>query len=190
MIWLMQYEKDDSFGSTINFLIQKQKETHHSSYNMKSIKIISILFFFIVSLSYKQTLFCYTVATLLWGCEDETHIPEMGTWEPSGTPKTLEFDCRGENTSHWGVIYIIGKLLKCRCRKWVHMGHLNICNTSYGKEKGRESNWQFDSQPLKVGNQPNLGVCRWNMIHHQKALKVSYKFVSDLILIEGLGKQL
>jgi len=33
-------------------------------------------------------------------CEDETHTPEMGTWESSGTPKTLEFDCRGQNTSH------------------------------------------------------------------------------------------
>ncbi len=48
-------------------------------------------------------------------CEDETHIPKMGTWESSGTPKTLEFDCRGQNTSHQGVLYIIGKLSKRRC---------------------------------------------------------------------------
>ncbi len=33
-------------------------------------------------------------------CEDETHIPEMGTWESSGTPKSSEFDCKGQNTSH------------------------------------------------------------------------------------------
>jgi len=31
-------------------------------------------------------------------CEDETHIPEMGTWKSSGTLKTSEFDCRGQNT--------------------------------------------------------------------------------------------
>jgi len=73
-------------------------------------------------------------------CEDETHTPEMGTWESFGTPKILEFDCRGQKTSHWGVLYIIEKLLKCRCRKWVRMGHLDICSTSYGKKKGRESN--------------------------------------------------
>jgi hypothetical protein len=33
------------------------------------------------------------VATLLleeW--EDDTHTPEMGTWESTGTPETLEFD--------------------------------------------------------------------------------------------------
>jgi hypothetical protein len=24
------------------------------------------------------------------------------------------------------------------------MGHLDICNTRYGKKKGWESNWQFD----------------------------------------------
>jgi len=36
---------------------------------------------------------------LLEECEDDTHAPEMGTWESSGTPKTLELDCRGQNTS-------------------------------------------------------------------------------------------
>ncbi len=92
-------------------------------------------------------------------CEDETHIPKVGTWESSGTPKTSQFNCRGQNTSHWGVLYIIEKLSKCRCWKWSHMSHLDICSTSYGKKKGRESNWQFDSRPLKVGNRPDLGAC-------------------------------
>ncbi len=69
-------------------------------------------------------------------CEDETHTPEMGTWESFGTPKTSEFDCRGQNTSHWGVLYIIGKLSKFRCRKWACMGHLDIFSTRYGKKKG------------------------------------------------------
>jgi hypothetical protein len=41
-------------------------------------------------------------------CEDATHTPEMGTWESFGTPETSEFDCRGQNTSHWGIFYIIG----------------------------------------------------------------------------------
>ncbi len=35
---------------------------------------------------------------LLEECEDDTHTPKMGTWESSGTPKTSEFDCRGQNT--------------------------------------------------------------------------------------------
>jgi hypothetical protein len=83
-------------------------------------------------------------------CEDETHTLEMGTWESSGTPESLEFDCKGKNTSHWGVLYIIGKLLKCRCPKWARMNHLDIRNTSYGQKKGWESNWQFDSRPWKV----------------------------------------
>jgi hypothetical protein len=45
--------------------------------------------------------------------------------------------------------------LKCRCLKWARTIHLDIYNTSYGKRKGRESNWQFDSWPQKVGNQPD-----------------------------------
>jgi hypothetical protein len=39
------------------------------------------------------------VTPLLEECEDDTHTPEMGTWESSGTPKTLEFDYWGQNTS-------------------------------------------------------------------------------------------
>jgi hypothetical protein len=29
------------------------------------------------------------------------------------------------------------------------------------KRKGRESNWQFDSRPLKVGNRPDFLACKW-----------------------------
>jgi hypothetical protein len=51
------------------------------------------------------------VATpLLEECEDDTHTLEMGTWESSATPETSKLDCRGQNTSHRGVFYIIEKL--------------------------------------------------------------------------------
>jgi hypothetical protein len=114
----------------------------------------------------------------------------MGTWESSGTFKTLELDFRGQNTSSWGVLHTIGKLSKCRCRKWPRISHLDIFSTSYAKKKGRESNWQFDSRPLKVGNRLDPDVCRWNATHRWKALKESYKFALDLIPIEGLSKKL
>ncbi|CAK9195083.1 unnamed protein product [Sphagnum troendelagicum] len=45
-------------------------------------------------------------------------------------------------------------LSHARYRKWPRIGHLDICHPSYGQKKGRESNWQFDSRPLKVGNRP------------------------------------
>jgi hypothetical protein len=70
------------------------------------------------------------------------------------------------------------------------MIHLGICNTSYGWNKGWESNWQFDSRPLKVGNRPDPGVCRWSATHRWKALKESYKFSLDLIPIKGWGEKL
>ncbi len=68
-------------------------------------------------------------------CEDDTHTPEMGTWESSKTPETLEFDCRGQNTLSQCIPYIIGKLLKCKCRTWPRTSHLDICSTSYIKKK-------------------------------------------------------
>jgi len=70
------------------------------------------------------------------------------------------------------------------------MGHLDVYSTRYGKNKGQESNWQFDSRPLKVGNQPDPGTCRWSAIYHWKALEESYKFASNLIPIGGMSKGL
>jgi hypothetical protein len=134
---------------------------------------------------------CLSVTTpLLEECEDDTHTPKMGTWESFRTLKTSEFDCKGQNASHWGIYYIIGKLSECRCRKWAHMSHLDIYNTSYGKKKGRESNWQFDSWPLKVGNRLDPNGWRYSATHHWKTLEKSYNFASDLVLIGGLSKEL
>ncbi len=117
---------------------------------------------------------------------------ELPPWELESrwTPECLENDYKGQNPMDWKVIYTIEKILKRRCLKWSCMTHLDIWNTSYGQKKGRESNWQFDSQPLKVGNWPDLGVCRWNATHRWKALEESYKFVLDLIPIRGLSWEL
>jgi hypothetical protein len=62
-------------------------------------------------------------------------LPEWELGSPPGLPKISKFDCRGQNTSHCGVLYIIGKLLKRRYQKWSCMSHLDICSTSYGKNK-------------------------------------------------------
>jgi hypothetical protein len=114
----------------------------------------------------------------------------MGTWEFVGTPEISQFDFRGQNTSHWYLLCIIGKLSKGRCRKWARMSHLDIFSTSYDKKKGRKSNWQFDSRLVKVGNWPEPCVCRWNETNHWKALKKGYNFVLDFIAIKSLHKKL
>jgi hypothetical protein len=123
-------------------------------------------------------------------CKDETHTFEMGTWESFWTPETSKFDCKCQNTSHWNVLYLIGKLSKCKCRKWACMGHLDIYSTHYCKKKSQESNLQFDSRPLKVKDRLDLSACRWSATHHWKALKESYKFVLNLIPIGGLSEEL
>jgi len=129
------------------------------------------------------------VVTLLWvKWEDETPTPKVRDLESSETPECLEFDSRGQNTLHWGVIDVIGKVLKCRCPKCPRIGHLDICSPSYGQKKGRESNWQFDSWPLKVGNRPLPDIRIGNATWLWKALEESYNFGSDLVLIR-LGSQ-
>jgi hypothetical protein len=92
----------------------------------------------------KTKTFC--VATLTWssvGVKPNTW--KSGDLESSGTPKCSELDSKGQNTSPWGVLGVIGKVLKLKYLKWPRIGHLDICSPSYGQKKGQESNWQFDS---------------------------------------------
>jgi len=106
--------------------------------------------------------------------------------ESRWTPKTLESNCRGQTSMDCGVLYINGKLLKRRCLKWARIAHLDICNTSYGQKKGRESNCQFDSWPQKVGNRPLPNIRFGSATRRWKALDESYNFASDRIAIQGL----
>jgi hypothetical protein len=85
-----------------------------------------------------------------------------------------------------GVLYIIETLLEPRCLKWARIAHLDIWNISYGQKKGQESNWQFDSRPEKVGNRPDLLVCRQLATYRWKALDKSYNFALDRTSIWGL----
>jgi hypothetical protein len=110
--------------------------------------------------------------------------------ESSGTPECSELNSKGKNTSHWGVLGVIGKVLKRRYRKWPRIGHLDICRPRYGQKKGRESKWQFDSRPLKVGNRPlpdvRFGSATWSW----KDFDEGYNFGSDLVAIQLCSREL
>jgi len=116
-------------------------------------------------------------------CENATHTPKSGKMESYGTLKNSEDNLRGQISLHCCIIYINGKFLKCRCPKWPRMGHLDICSSSYGQKKGRESNWQFDSRPLKVRNRPLPDVTSRSATRCWKALDESYNFGSILVPI-------
>jgi hypothetical protein len=131
------------------------------------------------------------VTTPLWpsvGVKPNT--PKVGDLESSGTPVCLEFDSKAQNTSHWGVLGVIGKVLKRRYRKWPRIGHLEICSPSYGQTKGQESNWQFDSWPLKVGNRPLPDLRIENATWSWKDLDEGYNFDSDLVAIRLCSQEL
>jgi hypothetical protein len=131
------------------------------------------------------------VTTLPWAkWEDETPIPKVGDLKSSGTPECLGFDSKAQNTSHWCVLGVIGKVLKLKYRKWPCIGHLDICRPSYGQKKGRESNWQFDSRPLEVGNRtlPDLRIESARC--HLKDLDEGYNFGSDLVTIRLCSREL
>ncbi len=131
------------------------------------------------------------VTTPLWpsvGVKPNTS--KVGDLESSGTPECSELDSKGQNTSHWGVLGVIGKVLKRRYWKWPRIGHLDICSPSYGQKKGRESNCQFDSRPLKVGNQPLPELRIESAIRRWKDLDEGYKFGSDLVAIRLCSREL
>jgi hypothetical protein len=112
------------------------------------------------------------------------------SWNPKWTLESSERDCRGQNPLPRKVFYIIRNLLKCRCLKWALIAHLDIWNTSYGQKKGQESNWQFDSRPLKVKNWPDFLAYRRHVTYRWKALDKDYNFFWDLITIRGLHEKL
>ncbi len=110
--------------------------------------------------------------------------------ESSGTLECSELDSKGQNTSHWGVLRVIGKVLKRRYRKCPRIGNSDICSPSYGQKKGRESKWQFDSRPLKVGNRclPDIRFecATWSW----KDLDEGYNFGLDLVAIQLRSREL
>jgi hypothetical protein len=110
----------------------------------------------------------------------------LKNWSPKWIIKFLKSNCRGQNSIDWDIPYIIEKILERKCLKWACMMHLNIWNTSYGQKKGRESNWKFDSQPLKVRNCPDFLAYMWLATYHWKAFDEGYYFASNVITIKGL----
>jgi hypothetical protein len=99
---------------------------------------------------------------------------ELPPWklESRWTPECLESDCRGRNPMDWKILYTIEKLLELRCLKWARMTPLDIWNASYGQKKGQESNWQFDSQSLKIKNWPE-SLCASGVWHIVENLSMS-----------------
>jgi len=85
---------------------------------------------------------------------------------------------------------VIGKVSKRRYRKWPRIGHLDICSSSYGQKKGRESNWQFDSRPLKVGNRPLLDLRIEITTWCWKDLNKGYNFGLELVAIRLCSREL
>jgi hypothetical protein len=119
--------------------------------------------------------------------------PTLGkSWdlESFGTPKCSELNKKGQKTSHWGVLGVVGKVLKRRYRKCPRIGNSDICSPSYGKKKGQESNWQFDSRPLKVGNRALPDVRFASATWHWKDLDEGYNFGLDLIAIQLCSRAL
>jgi hypothetical protein len=110
--------------------------------------------------------------------------------ESFGTPECSELNSKAQNTSHWGVFGVVGKVSKLRYRKWPRIGHLDICRPSYGQKKGRESNWQFDSRPLKVRTPPLRDLRIESAIRRWKELNEGYKFGSNLVAIRPDSREL
>jgi len=59
-----------------------------------------------------------------------------------------------------------------------------------GKRRGRESNWQFDSRPLKVGNRRLSDVRFGSATWRWKDLDEGYNFGSDLVAIQLRSREL
>ncbi len=124
----------------------------------------------------------------MWGNEPSPSQvgSHFGNGSPHGFSNFQRANCNGQNPLDWDVPYIIENFLEVRCLKWARMTHLDTEHTSYGQKKGWESNWQFDSHPLKVENSPDFLACRWRATYRWKDLDERYNFALDLISIRGV----
>jgi hypothetical protein len=137
------------------------------------------------------TLSVMNVATPLWPTEGvKPNTSKVGDLESFGILECLELNNKTQNTSHWGVLGVIGKVSKRKYRKWPRIGHSNICSPSYGQKKGRESNWQFDSWPLKVENRPFFNIRIESATRRWKDLDEGYNFGLDLVAIGLCSREL
>jgi hypothetical protein len=111
------------------------------------------------------------------------------SWSPERTLESSERDCRGQNSSPRRVPYINGKLLKCRCLKWLALLIWTSKTQVMAKRRpGSSSNSResasFDSRPLEVRNRPKILGCRQRATYRWKALDESYNFASKALRSE------
>jgi len=115
--------------------------------------VIVIYFFLFLNGMILEKNFCRNpTLRQVWGWS--SHSQKSGYLKSCGTPEILKFDCRGQNTSPWGVFYTIEKVSKCRFQKWPRMSHLDIWSTSYGQKKGRELNYQLPTTKSRESTRP------------------------------------
>jgi hypothetical protein len=130
-----------------------------------------------------------SVATPLWpsvGVKPNTS--KVGDLESSKTPECLEFNRKAQNTSHWGVLGVIGKVLKRRYRKWPRIGHLDICSPGYGQKKGRESNYQLPTTKSResTSSRPPNWECNTSLERSRQGLQVWFRPCCDQTLQSGV----
>jgi hypothetical protein len=107
--------------------------------------------------------------------------------ESSGTLECSEFDSKAQNTLHGGVLGVIGKVLKRRYRKWPRIGHLDICSSSYGQKKGRESVWLLATKTREsTSSRPPNWECDTSLKRSRRALQVWFRPRCDQTLQLGV----
>jgi hypothetical protein len=112
--------------------------------------------------------------------------------ESRRTPESSGSDRRGQNPSVWRVLYIIGKLLKHRCLKWVCITHeklstrattllqtssqSEVCTQSYGAPKLQESQFQdYHLEVLKQKNHLDVGLMERHKVYYKVKVVASPK---------------
>jgi len=93
---------------------------------------------------------------------------ELPFWELESrwTPEFSEGNCRSQ--IHWIKNFLISLERFWNVDVW--NGLTWLIWTPETQKKGRESNWQFDSQPLKVWNRLDFLMCRWRAIYYWNLL--------------------
>jgi hypothetical protein len=85
----------------------------------------------------------------------------MGTWDSLGTPKSSEFDCKGQKPCIGALFISLKSYRSVDVENGLAWAIWTYAALVVVKRKGRESNWQFDSRRLLESTRPRCVQVEW-----------------------------
>jgi hypothetical protein len=118
------------------------------------------------------------------------HLEKVRIWSPPGLPNVQSSTTRPKTPRIKVFLVSLKRFWSVDVENDLALVIWTSVEKSYRQKKGRESNWQFDSRPLKVTNRPLTNLRIESVICRCKDLDEGYKFGSHFVAIRLRSREL